>query len=148
MTFSRFTICAAGCVLLPAVSATAEPAVATSAVNLRSGAGTSHELVGKIPGGSVVDVSHCNEWCEVQWQGKTGFAIAASLDRGKHVATRRTAKRPDLFAVDPANNKSALETPRSGYEAPERYYGPVFWTYGPANGPYKGTSGIGYRGRW
>jgi uncharacterized protein YraI len=148
MTLSRLTICAATFVLLPAIRAMAEPAVTKSAVNLRAGVGTGHELVGKIPGGSVVEVSHCNDWCEVQWQGKKGFAIASSLERGKHAATRRTTKRPDLFAVDPASNKSVLDTPRSSYEAPERYYGPVFWTYGPSNGLYKGTSGIGYRGRW
>jgi len=41
-----------------------------------------------------------------------------------------------------------LDTPRPGYEAPERYYGPYIWSYGPAVGPYKGTAGLGYRGRW
>jgi len=45
-------------------------------------AGTANEIVSKIPGGSLVDASNCNDgWCEVDWQGKKGFAIASALDR-------------------------------------------------------------------
>ena len=135
-------------VLLSVASAAAEPAYVTSAVNLRSGAGTSNEIVAKIPGGSLVDAANCGEWCEVEWQGKKGFAIATSLDRSGRVLPRRTAKRSDPFAIDAAGTASVLDTPRSSYQAPERYYGPYIWSYGPAIGPYKGTAGLGYRGRW
>ena len=135
-------------VLLSAASAAAEPAYVTSAVNLRSGAGTTNEIVAKIPGGSLVEAANCGEWCEVEWQGKKGFAIATSLDRSGRVPPRRTVKRADPFATDVAGTRSALDTPRLGYEAPERTYGPYFWSYGPAVGPYKGTAGLGYRGRW
>jgi uncharacterized protein YraI len=135
-------------VLLSAASAVAEPAYVASAVNLRSGASTTSEIVAKIPGGSLVEAANCSEWCEVEWQGKKGFAIAASLDRSGRVPARRTAKRSDPFAIDVAAPKSVLDTPRSGYDAPERYYGPYIWSYGPAVGPYKGTAGLGYRGRW
>jgi uncharacterized protein YraI len=139
-------------VVLSAASAAAEPATVISTVNLRSGAGTTNEIVGKIPSGSLVETANCGEWCEVEWQGKKGFAIATSLDRTGRVPARRTVKRSDPFATDVAapNSapKSVLDTPRSSYEAPERAYGPYMWSYGPASGPYKRTSGLGYRGRW
>jgi uncharacterized protein YraI len=134
--------------LLPATLAAAEPATVASTVNLRSGAGTGTSIVGKIPGGSRIEASNCSEWCEVEWQGKKGFVIAASLDRAGRAAPPHARKRSDPFATDIAANKSVLDTPRSTYEAPQRYYGPVFWTHGPATGAYKGATGIGYRGRW
>ena len=93
MTRSRLTICAATLVLLTAASAGAEPAYVTSTVNLRSGAGTNTEIVGKIPGGSRIDASNCSEWCEVEWQGKKGFAIATALDRSGRAPAPRTAAR-------------------------------------------------------
>ena len=148
MTPSRLTICAATLVLLSAATATAEPAYVASTVNLRSAAGTTNEIIAKIPGGSLVDATNCSEWCEVEWQGKKGFVIATSLDRSGRVPPQRAAKRSDPFVIDAAGTKSILDTPRSGYEAPERYYGPYIWSYGPAVGPYKGTAGLGYRGRW
>jgi uncharacterized protein YraI len=135
-------------VWLSAASAAAEPAYVTSAVNLRSGAATTNEIVTKIPSGSRVDASNCSEWCEVEWQGKKGFAIATSLDRSGRVPSSRTAKRSDPFATDVSNARSVLDTPSSGYDAPQRYYGPYLWSAGPAIGPFKGTAGLGYRGRW
>jgi len=134
-------------VLLSAASAAAEPAYVTSAVNLRSGAATTNEIVAKIPGGSRVDASNCGEWCNVEWQGKKGFAIATSLDRSGRVPPR-AAKRSDPFATDVSSARPVLDTPSSSYEAPQRYYGPYLWSAGPAIGPFKGTAGLGYRGRW
>ena len=135
-------------VVLSTASAAAEPAYVTSAVNLRSGAGTNSEIVAKIPAGTLVEAASCGEWCEVEWQGKKGFAIATSLDRSGRIPSRRADKKSDPFAIDVAGTKSALDTPRSGYEAPQRYYGPYLWSAGPAIGPFKGTAGLGYRGRW
>ena len=142
------TIIAAIIVLLSAASASAEPAYVTSTVNLRSGAATSNDIVAKIPGGSRVEASNCGEWCEVEWQGKKGFAIATSLDRSGRAPTQRAAKRSDPFATDFSSTRSVLDTPSSAYEAPQRYYGPYLWSAGPAIGPFKGTAGVGYRGRW
>ena len=139
---------AAVIVLLSAAAAAAEPAYVTSTVNLRSGAGATNEIVARIPSGSLVETANCGEWCQVEWQSKKGFAIATSLDRSGRVPPRHAAKRSDPFAIDVAGTKSVLDTPRPGYEAPERTYGPYIWSYGPAVGPYKGTAGLGYRGRW
>jgi uncharacterized protein YraI len=134
-------------VLLSAASAAAGPATVTATVNLRSGGGTGHEIVGKIPNGGRVDVSNCSEWCEVEWQGKKGFAVATSLDRSGRVPARRAGAQRDIYATNAAS-KNDVPMSAGTYEAPERRYGPYFWSYGPPSGPYKGTSGIGYRARW
>ena len=92
MTPTRLTICAATLVLLSAASAAAEPAYVASTVNLRAGAGTSNEIVAKIPAGSLVDATNCSDWCEVEWQGKKGFAIATALDRSGRVPAPRARR--------------------------------------------------------
>ncbi len=91
---TRLTIGAASLVLVSALSANADPAYVTSTVNLRAGAGTVNEIVAKIPGGSLVEATNCGDWCEVEWQGKKGFAIATALDRSGRVRAPRTAARP------------------------------------------------------
>ena len=102
MTPTRLTICAASLVLVSALSAGAEPAYVASTVNLRAGAGTGNEIVAKIPGGSLVDAANCSDWCEVEWQGKKGFAIATALDRsGRVPAPRATSRRGRLLPLVP-----------------------------------------------
>ena len=91
---TRLTIGAASLVLVSALSANADPAYVASTVNLRAGAGTGNEIVAKIPGGSLVEATNCSDWCEVEWQGKKGFAIATALDRSGRVRAPRTAARP------------------------------------------------------
>ena len=138
---SRLTICAASLVLLSGASATAEPAYVASTVNLRSAAGTGNEIVAKIPGGSLVDATNCGEWCEVEWQGKKGFAIATALDRsgrvpGPRAATRRAA--PVAGAV--VEDDYVPVGPPAVYAAP----GPYYYGYG-YRGYYGWRGGYGYR---
>jgi uncharacterized protein YraI len=83
----RASIGVAAVVLLSG-AAFAEPAYVVSTVNLRSAAGTNNEVMVKIPTGSLVDATNCSEWCEVEWQGKKGFAIATALDRSGRVPPR------------------------------------------------------------
>jgi hypothetical protein len=142
MTSSRLTICAATLLLLSAACATAEPAYVASTVNLRSAAGTGNEIVAKIPGGSLVDATNCTDWCEVEWQGKKGFAIATALDRsgrvpGPRAATRRAA--PAAGAVVEADDYVPVSPP-AVYVAPTPYY------YGYGYGGYGYRRYYGYRG--
>ena len=149
MTPSRLTICAATLVLLSAASATAEPAYVASTVNLRAAAGTGNEIVAKIPGGSLVDVANCSEWCEVEWQGKKGFAIATALDRSGRVPGPRAAPRraaPVAGAVAPGayveDDDYVPVSPPAIYAVPAPYY----YGYG-YRGYYgwRGGYGYGYR---
>ena len=137
---TRLTICA-GLLLLSAATATAEPAYVVSTVNLRAGAGTDTEIVGKIPAGSLIDISNCSEWCEVEWRGKKGFAIATAHDRSGRVpapraAARRIAPPPGAYIED----DDVVAGPPIVYGAPEPYY------YGYGYRPYYGYGyGYGYR---
>src|SRR5258708_4715697 len=58
-------------------------AAVTASVNLRSGPGTDSEIITTIPAGSTVRVTGCSgEWCEVTWNGRSGYAIARNLSIG------------------------------------------------------------------
>jgi uncharacterized protein YraI len=132
--------------LISATAASAEPATVRSAVNLRTTPGTDGAIVARIPAGSRVETTNCRDWCAIAWQDKRGFVIATSLDRGATPAVVGKAARRDPFATDPSN--SSVPMSPGPYQAPERYYGPYFWSYGPTIGPYKSFSGLGFRGRW
>ena len=86
-------------VLLAAISgALAKPAYVASTVNLRAAPGTTSEIVGKIPSGSLVDAGECTEgWCAVTWDAKVGFAIQTAIDMSGRVPQpqkRRVVHRP------------------------------------------------------
>ena len=135
---TRLTTCAAVLVLLSAAFANAEPAYVTSTVNLRSGAGTTNEIVGKIPGGSLVDATNCSEWCEVDWQGKKGFAIATSLDRSGRVPSRAAVRRAPAPGAAVIDDDYVPVSPPVVYGAPGPYY------YGYGYRPYYGYGRYGY----
>jgi len=154
MTPPRLTICAATLVLLSAASATAEPAYVASTVNLRAAVGTGNEIVAKNPAGSLVEAANCSEWCEVEWQGKKGFAIATALDRSGRVPAPRAATQraaPAAGAVVPGayveDDDYVPVSPPAVYAVPSPYY----YGYG-YRGYYgwRGGYGYGYRGyrRW
>ncbi len=136
MTPTRLTIGAITLVLLSAASAAAAPAYVASTVNLRAGVGTDTEIIGKIPAGSLIDAVNCSDWCEVEWQGKKGYAIASALDRsGRVPAQRATARRappPGAYVED----DYVPVGPPMVYGMPGPYY------YGYGYRPYR----YGYRG--
>ena len=93
MASTRLPICAAALVLLAAGPAFAAPAYVPSTVNLREAAGIGKPVLARIPAGSRLEATNCNDWCEVEWQGKKGFVIANALDRsGKAPETRPATK--------------------------------------------------------
>src|SRR6185295_11432589 len=133
MTPPRLTICAATFVLLSGATALAEPAYVASTVNLRSAAGTTNEILAKIPAGSLVDATNCSEWCEVDWQGKKGFAIASALDRSGRVPSAgprggvpagRGYTMGEYEPIDPP----VVYGPRPYYYGYRPYYRP-YWGY-------------------
>src|SRR5262249_16705132 len=67
----------------PVRSGSSRSAAVIANVNLRSGPGTDQEVIATIPGGSRVRVESCTgEWCEVTWNGQSGYAIARNLSSG------------------------------------------------------------------
>ena len=130
---ARLALCAGAFAILSAAYAEAKPGYAVTNVNMRSGPGTNNEIVTRIPGGSRIEVNTCtNGWCEVTWNGKSGFAIETAVsDR----APARRSTNPGYYAGAPV------------YTEPPVYYGPPAYYYGP--GPYYyGPRYYGYGPYW
>jgi uncharacterized protein YraI len=143
-------------------SATAAPASVTGTVNLRNGPGTTFTTAGKIPAGATVDVGECKgQWCQVTWQGQSGYVIATSLVQGGAlppgtVAPHRAAGGPPPGALPP--DEPPPDAVAGG--PPPDYYGPPAYPppypypypyyYGGYYGPYYGGPYYGYRygGGW
>ena len=131
MKLAPLTLCVGTLAALSTTYAAASPAYVASNVNMRSGPGTTNEIVTRIPGGSLVEANNCsNGWCEVSWQGKSGFAIQTSLDMSGRVPSRRER----THAPGPVySGPGYVESP------PPAYYGPPPYYYGPRyyyGGPY------------
>jgi uncharacterized protein YraI len=129
MRLTPYLMCC-GLLLGAATGALAKPAYVASTVNLRAAPGTTSEIVAKIPGGSLLDVKDCSEnWCEVTWQDKSGFAIQSALDLSGRVPQRQsTPQRPSAPA------RVYYEQPDYIAEGPPVYYAPpppYYYGYGP-----------------
>jgi len=120
-----------GILLGATAGAMAKPAYVASTVNLRAAPGTTSEIVGKIPGGSLIDADNCSEGlCAVSWQDKKGFAIQSALDMSGRVPQQRAARSPRYAAPPP----DYVDDPNYVVEGPPVYYQPAlpyYYGYGP-----------------
>jgi uncharacterized protein YraI len=108
MSPTRLPICAAAFALLASGPAFADPAYVPSTVNLREAAGTNKPVLAKIPAGTRLEATNCNDWCEVEWQGKKGFVIANALDRRGKATESHAESKP---ATEPrAESKPVVES--------------------------------------
>ena len=146
MKHARLLSCL-GILMVSAAPALAKPAYVASTVNLRAAPGTTSEIVGKIPAGSLIDAKDCSEgWCAVTWQDKSGFAIQSSLDMSGRVPAQRSAQPSGRLSQGPAYRgrvytNEPVYADEPGYvEAPPVYYEPRPYYYG-----YYGPS---YRRYW
>lgn len=138
-----------------AQSAVAETASVTSTVNLRNGPGTTFTSGGKIPAGAAVEVGECKgQWCQVTWQGQSGYVIASSLVEGGALPPGKAASRPGAGAPPPGTGPGDDAPPpgagapppgavAGGGPPPPDYYGPppaypYPYYYGGYYGPYYG----------
>ena len=130
-----------GVLLCFAASAQAKPAYVSSTVNLRAAPNTTSEIVGKIPGGSLVDADACTDgWCAVTWQDKKGFSIQTSLDLSGRVPARRASSPPPRGRTvveddGPVYYEGGSPPPYYYYYGGPSYYRPYYY------------HGYGYR-RW
>jgi uncharacterized protein YraI len=83
------------CVLaLSGGMASAEPAVVSSDLNMRSGPAFDYGVVEVIPGGAAVDARGCGRgWCRVNYAGRTGFARSGYLSFGGTVRADAPRRR-------------------------------------------------------
>jgi hypothetical protein len=83
MMLKSTLLAAASALVLSAGAAAAAPATVESAINMRSGPGTQYEVIASIPGGAAVDVAGCTgSWCQVSFNGESGFANRSYLAMG------------------------------------------------------------------
>jgi uncharacterized protein YraI len=108
MSPTRLPICAAAFALLASGPAFADPAYVPSTVNLREAGGTKKPVLAKIPAGTRLEATNCNDWCEVEWQGKKGFVIANALDRSGKATEPRAESKP--VTESRAESKPATES--------------------------------------
>jgi hypothetical protein len=74
-------VCAAAVVFLPSIAAAA-PGEATGSVNVRSGPGTSFEVVDRLSPGEDVDVLGCRAgWCYITHPGPDGYVSSSYVRR-------------------------------------------------------------------
>ena len=136
---------ALGAALIVSSAATAAPAYVRSTVNLRSGPATSNEVLGKIPAGSRVDADKCeNDWCAVNWQGKSGYAIKSALDTSGRAPPKRRVMRGGPGPVPYDDDDDII------IGGPPIYYGPPVYPY-PYYRPYgyyRYGGYYGYRHGW
>ncbi|MFJ5489163.1 SH3 domain-containing protein, partial [Hansschlegelia beijingensis] len=86
------TLLAGGALLATAGAAHADTAIATTALNVRAGPGTSYPVIDTLPEGEAVNVLGCTgSWCEISMGAQgTGFASASYLDRAGGAPSRST----------------------------------------------------------
>jgi uncharacterized protein YraI len=136
MTLKTTMLSAVSALVLSAGTASAAPATAESALNMRSGPGTQYQVVDTIPGGATVDVAGCTgSWCQVSFNGESGFASRSYLAMGGEVA-------PSAAIVAPGYAYDDAPLYADGYYDDGYAYGPGF---GVVVGPrYR----FHHRGNW
>ena len=86
--------------------ALADPATATTDLNLRAGPGPQHDIIGVIAGMDQAEVNGCiegGEWCEVEYEGQTGWAHRAYLSGSATEATKVTTTRTVTYTREGGN---------------------------------------------
>ncbi len=116
---------------LAASSALAAPGAATGNVNLRADATVNSQRLATIPAGAPVEVHGCPSWCNVTYNGITGWASSnyiatgvATRDRGYDRDRERYSRDRDRYDRDRYDRG-----PRYGYQRgpmPPR----VYWQFG------------------
>ncbi len=88
----------------------------TDEVNFRSGAGTSYDLIGKIPKGTVVTIAEkSNGWYRVTYDGKTGwfsseYSTAYTEPSSGEQETTTTGEKVTISGTDEVNFRSGAGT--------------------------------------
>jgi len=128
---------------LSAGHAVADPALATSDVNMRGGPGTQYPVVGRIPGGSTVEAVNCTAgWCEAQFGGRSGYVNQSYLDFGGDAQPAPPVQvRPDLGGPPPGAIPVA---PPGSYPPPPAGYYPPPADYAPPPPVYREPPPYGY----
>jgi len=138
----RFLL-AAAVLLGTAEAASAYPAAARVAVNMRGGPGTNYRVLAVVPRAGIVDVRSCQpQWCQVAFRGRIGYVSRAYLQvrpaaQPRPLPPPRPAPPPrydeypydrDPYPYDrdpyPYDPRPPYGPPGYGYPNPPDYYDP------------------------
>jgi uncharacterized protein YraI len=103
------TVAFVGAVSLPAIAAAQLTAMATTDLNMRTGPGPQFEIITAINANDPVTILGCTEtrsWCQVEWQGQTGWAFAEYLQHAEQ----------DVIIAEA--QPGVVEVPMTAYEGP------------------------------
>lgn len=88
----------------------------TAAVKLRSGPTKGSGVLGVVPAGSAVNVLSCDGWCQVSYNGRTGWVyknfLAGSKSQNKAAASKPQQKQPAGKSASAATQPAATPAPR------------------------------------
>jgi uncharacterized protein YraI len=83
MNFRPFVMAGVFAAALAApMAAEAAAAHAVTDANLRTGPSTSYRALTVIPGGALVQIFDCSDWCRVGYRGYSGWVSASLVDQG------------------------------------------------------------------
>ena len=112
---SLLTMAAVTATMLPVAASADIVASAITPLNIRSGPGPEHAVIGYIPANGQTSVAGCIQgslWCRVSYQGKTGWAYSQYLTgnvAGRSViVSQAIAEVPAVTYQAPADGTTAL----------------------------------------
>jgi len=122
MKLAAAATCASILIALSATCVAAKPTTVTAEVNLRKSPNTDSEVVTVLHKGTPVEVVTCMAgWCQVNFNGQNGYAIAKNLGlAGPHYAVvdGEVEYGPPMYAPGPY------------VVGPPVYYGGPYWGWG------------------
>jgi uncharacterized protein YraI len=100
---------------LPTIAAAQTLAQVTTDLNLRTGPGSNHAVIGAMPRGAQVHVHQCpGSWCQVTYGGTTGWASQRYLSTG-------VAMQPRIYAAPQPQVRFGLNIGPSYRDVGPRY---------------------------
>jgi len=93
---------AAALIAISAGAATAKPAEALNELNMRSGPGPQYRTIISMPRGANARVWNCDgAWCQVSWNGYSGYASERYLDITRYAPSVARASTPAVTYFAP-----------------------------------------------
>lgn len=82
---------------------------ATTHVNMRAGPGDEHKVLTVVPADAVVEVIGCDSWCEISYEGRTGFVFNRFVNASGAKAAPKPARTKKAASVKQASNNVGTE---------------------------------------
>lgn len=146
--------------------ASARPVITADLANLRGGPGLDYPALTAIPPHTPLEVLRCHDkWCQVLWQGQSGYIAASLLTNSLTPGAVSPARPAAVYLTPPPYPYESYDNGPYGTEYSELYgggfyddgwyagswghnQGPGFWGSGGWAGPSFRGPGLWGRGLW